>query len=110
MVVITDGTGDFDNYDIFKSYINKCVSLMKPYDNELTIFCIGQDNIFDMTEKLYKENINQEHIKNKRIKYYRMTQDQYENSNKQFYQVYIFLSKISDDIIFDQKKVNLKNV
>jgi hypothetical protein len=110
MVVIMDGTGDFNNYNIFKNYINECVLLMKPYDNELTIFCIGQDNILDMTEKLYKENINQEHIKNKRIKYYRMTQDQYEKSNKQFYQVYIFLSNTNSDIVFEQKKVDLKNV
>jgi hypothetical protein len=82
---------------------------MKPYDNELTIFSIAPENIFNLIETLYAENINQEIIKNKRIKFYKMSKNQYENADKNFYQFYLFLSNNPSEIEFINKKANLNN-
>lgn len=109
MIVVVQGTKEFDDYQVFLRAMGVALSTIKPGDNEVNIYSAGPAKINSMAMEFV--NLSERGMKNRgmKIKLYKAPA-QWVSENLEYVDYFAFLSKPKQTISKLASEAELKNI
>jgi hypothetical protein len=109
MIVVVQGTSDFDDYNIFLRAMGVAMSGMKEDDSEFAIYSVGPARINSMVSEF--SNLSERGMKarGRKIKYYKVPA-QWVEENLQYVNYFAYLSKPKQPTSKLVAKAELQNI
>jgi hypothetical protein len=94
MFILVNGNNSYSSYEGLETVLEESKSLMRKMDKELTLFCIGPQNILDLVKDYAVKN---EQLREKRVKYYSYTPEMATSYGLEGFDYYVNLSSVGEE-------------